>query len=399
MTRILILHDYAGRRGGAEIIAQDLRTQLRERGHDARLLSSDADPYDETEAPDYLCHGEAGHLRALTETVNLSAYSKLRSALSDFQPDIVHIFMFLTQLSPVVLALLKDVPTVVDINTYRPICPSGTRWIPDRGLCTLRAGDACRRAGCFSAIGMAPRRLQMSLLQRYRGHIDMTVAPSHAMAEILEANDWGVDRVLPYGVPDTGPPEERCATPLFGYAGRLVSEKGVAWLLTAFARAFGSSSAARLLVIGDGPERAALEALAGRLQIAHAVDFLGHRSRSETQSLLRPVWAQIIPSLWPEPFGLVTAEAMMRGSAVIVSDQGASREIVDDERAGFVVPANDVDRLSKALAALAQSPDRALAMGDAARTLAKQRYCADKWFNAYLAIYDDLLAKCGRSAA
>ena len=131
-----------------------------------------------------------------------------------------------------------------------------------------------------------------------------------------------MDAVIPYGVPDAGTVHEKSPTPLFGYAGRLVPEKGVDWLLSAFATAFGPDSEARLVIIGDGPERGRLEALSTRLGIAHRTSFPGHKSRSETQRLLGPAWAQVTPSLWPEPFGLVTAEALMRGTPAIVSDQG-----------------------------------------------------------------------------
>jgi len=395
----LILHDYAGRRGGAEIIVQDLRQRLRQLGHDARLLTTNADPFSASEAPDYICRGNVGPLRAISEAYNPTALTRLRAAISDFRPDVVHLLMFLTQLSPAVLALLGNLPTVFDINTFRPICPTGTRWIPGRGICGLIAGDNCRRAGCFSALGVLPRRVQLNLLARHREKIDLAVAPSRTMAQILEENGWPVDAVIPYGVPDAGTVQEKFPTPLFGYAARLVPEKGVDWLLSAFATAFGPDSEARLVIIGDGPERGRLEALSTRLGIAHRTSFPGHKSRSETQRLLGPAWAQVTPSLWPEPFGLVTAEALMRGTPAIVSDQGASREIVADRQTGLVVPANDVNALAAALTALAADRDRAVAMGKAARAAALELYSEDRWLASYLDIYDKLLTKYGRNTA
>jgi glycosyltransferase involved in cell wall biosynthesis len=96
---------------------------------------------------------------------------------------------------------------------------------------------------------------------------------------------------------------------------------------------------------------------------------------------------------------LVTAEAMMRGTPAIVSDQGASKEIVADGRTGVVVPADDVNSLAAALTGFAADRDRVLAMGKAARAAAVELYSEDRWIASYLDIYDKLLAEYGRETA
>jgi glycosyltransferase involved in cell wall biosynthesis len=390
VERILILHDYAGRRGGAEFIALDLRRLLLERGYDARLMTSTADNFAADDVPDFLCHGTNGRFRAVTETFNYSARSRLGQVMAQFRPDIVQVVMFLTQLSPAILPLLRNVPTVYSINTYRAICPKGTRWLPDRGVCTLSAGMNCRRAGCFGHLGVVPRLLQLELFRRSRDRIDMTIAPSRTMADILEANGWPVHKVIPHAVANHRRSQPIAATPLIGYAGRLVAEKGVDWLLTAFAEAGAALAQAQLLIVGDGPERAALTAQARRLGIADRTIFAGHRSRQETQSLLEPAWVQVIPSLWPEPFGLVAAEAMMRGAAVVTGDVGAPRDIVRDGVSGRVVRAGDTGALAGALTELALNPERTAAMGAAGRQIALDVFSEDHWVEEYIAAYGAL---------
>ncbi len=107
--KILLVNDYGGATGGAEIQMLTLRRLLRDRGHDARLFSSSAELV--TQSPilaDYTCYGTTSRAQVVSQVLNISAYKSLRQALQDFQPDVVHVRMFLWQLSPLILPLLKS---------------------------------------------------------------------------------------------------------------------------------------------------------------------------------------------------------------------------------------------------------------------------------------------------
>lgn len=399
--RVLILHDYAGSRGGAELLALDLRRGLRARGIDARLMTTRADhgamPADV--APDYLCAGSAGALRALPETWNPSARRVLARVLREFRPDVVHLMMFLTALSPAVLPLLRDVPVVHTCNTYREVCPTGLRWRPDAGLCTLAAGRACREAGCFGRVGVVPRRIQLAMLRRWQGVVDRSVAPSQAMARILRAHGWPVSDVFPVGVPAAGAAAAMAEAPVIAFAGRLTAEKGVGWLIDAVGRAGERLGGATVEILGDGPERPALEARAGALGLGARVAFRGRLERAASQAALARAWVQVVPSLWAEPFGLVTAEAMMRGTPAIVTDQGAQPEIVQHGRTGWVVPAGDVEALAEALIEATGNRARLLEMGAAAAADARGRFDMDRYLASYVDIYERLLDETRGAAA
>src|SRR5687768_3870592 len=98
--KILLLNDYATDAGGAEIQMQGLRSDLRTRGHDARLFASvagrAAHPSSADWSPDFECFGTTSRLRTLLQTANPYASRRLRAVLDEFQPDLVHIMMFLT---------------------------------------------------------------------------------------------------------------------------------------------------------------------------------------------------------------------------------------------------------------------------------------------------------------
>ena len=106
IERVLIIHDYSGLGGGAELVVHHLRDLLRDRGIDARLFTSTADDASPGSEPDEVFGGGTGRLRALREVINPSAYVRLGRMLRDFDPSCVYLGMFLTQASPAILPQL-----------------------------------------------------------------------------------------------------------------------------------------------------------------------------------------------------------------------------------------------------------------------------------------------------
>jgi glycosyltransferase involved in cell wall biosynthesis len=395
--RVLILHDYGGSGGGAELVALDLRRLLRAKGIEAQLMTSNALPWVEHDAPDQTCNGTMGRLRSLNEMWNFDAARMVRNALRDFRPDVVHINMFMTQLSPSILPVLKATPTVYGAETYRAICPTGLRWRPGHGTCHRTAGFKCQSVGCLSPIGIFPRLAQMRLLHKQRSALDALVVPSQIMANLFAAHGWTGAVVVPHAVPLRKRQGALSETPVIAFAGRLVEEKGVAVLLRAFAVSGARLKDAILEIIGDGPERPRLEALAQQLGITNQIRFTGHVSRDESESRLDRAWVQVVPSLWPEPFGLVAAEALGRGTAVIASDAGGPAEIVDHDVTGLVVRAGDVGALSHAIEKLLNNRDLARSFGAAGEIAARETYGQDKWVAQLLRVYSNLLLKKARA--
>jgi glycosyltransferase involved in cell wall biosynthesis len=150
---------------------------------------------------------------------------------------------------------------------------------------------------------------------------------------------------------------------LAGFAGRLSPEKGVDVLIDAVALA----QTTNLLIIGDGPDRAALEARAGKL--AGRVRFAGHISSTMMPSLLSALDVLILPSIrtvrWEEQFGRVLVEAMACGVPVIGTRTGEIARVIG--KAGIVVPERDPAALAAAIASLANDPHECARLGKFAR--------------------------------
>lgn len=395
--RILLVNDFGWPKGGAELQVLALRDGLRRRGHDAVMFASRAEHGpDWAMQADETCFGTGSRLQNLTQVANPSAYLELRRVLAAFRPDVVHVRMFLYQLSPLILPLLRRVPSLYQAVVYKDVCPKGSKLLPDGSACTDPYGPACLRHRCVSLPYWVAAMAQLGLLERWRGAFDRTIALSGPMRDVLQAGGMGTLDVVHNGVAERPARPPLPTRPVIGYAGRLSVEKGVDTLLRAFAAVLPGVPDALLLVIGGGPEQAALERLARELGIAGAVGFLGQLSRDEMEATLDAAWVQAVPSLWHEPFGNVTTEAMMRGTAVAASDVGGQREIVRHGSTGFLLPPGDADALAGVLGRLLGDRTEAERLGAEGRRVAIEAFSQERAVDRFIGIYEELAAPTRR---
>jgi glycosyltransferase involved in cell wall biosynthesis len=393
-VKILLVNDIGRATGGAELQMLSLRQGLRERGHDVRLFSSTASLVNDSELlADYSCFGSNNKLQVLTQTFNPSAYWQMRQILSDFQPDVVHLRIFLGQLSPAILPLLKNVPCVYQMAMYRPICPKGTKVLPDGRECQESSGTICWQQGCLTGQSWAILMLQRQLWQYWRSAIDRLVALSYGMKAKLEAEGVTPVEVVYNGVPERAMRPPLSNPPTVAFAGRLVATKGLEVLLKAFKITRETIPDARLLIAGRGEEEDSLRSMAIACDIDRAIAWLGYIERSELERQFEKAWVQVIPSLWAEPFGNVTTEAMMRGTAVIASAVGAQPEIILDGETGFLVPPGDVNALADKLTLLFSNRQLTERMGQRGRDRAITQFSEERRDRRFLEIYTELQAR------
>lgn len=383
--RILLLNDVASPRGGAEVFSLQLREALRARGHDARLMASSAGLGGPSPA-DYTCFGTLGRSFTLSRTANPSAALHLRRALAGFRPDVVHVRMFMTQLSPLVLPLLRGVPTIYSAAVFETICPTTLKLLPDGQPCHSAAGRACRR--CLSPQAWTALMLQRRLWNRWHEAFDLVVANSDAMQRRLVEHGIGPTVRLYNGIPERAPRPPLAGPPEVAYAGRLSREKGVDVLVRAFTRVVAARPDARLVLIGDGPERRRLEGLVEAEGIRGSVAMTGHLPREGVEARLDRAWVQVAPSVVEESFGIGAAEAMMRGTAVVASALGGLAETIRDDVTGLLVPPGDPQALAEALLALVGDRDRAERFGAAGRERATEHFGMDRCVDGFVQLYE-----------
>ena len=148
------------------------------------------------------------------------------------------------------------------------------------------------------------------------------------------------------------------------FVGRLASVKGLPVLFEALAGLRARHPELRLTLVGDGPERAALEALSNNLGLSDVNHFLGYKSQGEVAELLCQADVFVLPS-FAEGVPVVLMEAMAARLPVVATAVGGVGELVQDGESGLIVPPGDVDALAHALEALLNDPARRAEMGQA----------------------------------
>ncbi len=143
-----------------------------------------------------------------------------------------------------------------------------------------------------------------------------------------------------------GTPKE--SEPTILYVGRLRRYKGVDWVIRAMPRILERLKSARLVVLGDGPDRQRLAAELERSGAAHAVSFLGFVPGIEKARRMRASWVLVQPSP-KEGWGLTVVEAGACGTAVVAADSPGLRDSVRRDETGLLVPFGDDSALAGAL--------------------------------------------------
>jgi glycosyltransferase involved in cell wall biosynthesis len=248
--------------------------------------------------------------------------------------------------------------------------------------------------------GTRSLRLYCWLDSRLIRHFDHVVAVSEPIRqELLQAGvpDHKLSRIA-NGI-DTGPfrraaaggrrasldlPQDRLVV---GMVSSLTPEKGHVHALEALARLRGRFPDLLLAVVGDGPQRPALQAAADRLGLRDQVRFCGRRS--DVAEVLGAFDVFLLPSL-NEGLPIALLEAMAAARPVVASRVGDVPAVVRDDDTGLLVPPADVSALAAALARLAADPDLRSRLGRAAADAVERRFSAEQMARQYCLLYDRL---------
>lgn len=167
----------------------------------------------------------------------------------------------------------------------------------------------------------------------------------------------------------------------------LTGEKAIDVAIKAFAALPEQSNKLTLLVIGDGPERESLEALANTLGCSDRVVFAGRRK--DISALLSCVDLFILSSL-AEGLPMALLEAMASGCAVVATSVGDVADVVDGD-VGRLIPAGDAQALTNAIAEIVYDSAALKTYGQAAKSRIEQRFSSKAMAAGYAAIYSNVL--------
>jgi glycosyltransferase involved in cell wall biosynthesis len=249
-------------------------------------------------------------------------------------------------------------------------------------------------------------RVLRGFLRRAVTSADRVVAISNSTAAEVRSVAPVPVEVIPYAV-DLPVPSLTAAAPRATtdrpvsvlFVGRLAERKGVRYLIDAVA-SLPDSLRARLVIIGDGPERGALEAQADALGARDSVTFRGWVTPDELDAAYTNATIFVLPAVVDargdtEGLGMVLLEAMTYGVPVISTPLGGITDIVEHDRTGLLVPPNDAAALGAAIAMLATHPAVADRLAVTGRDYALSHFSWDAVLGQWRDLYAGVLASGG----
>lgn len=322
------------------------------------------------------------------------AKQKFATLLDDFKPDIVHVFALFTHLSPSLLDVCRQngLPVVMSCNDYKHICPNYKLYHHGR-LCEACKGgtyyNSVLQKCCQNSVSYSLASCLESSAHYYmnilRKNIHTFLFAGEFMAKKTE-EFWGkgsfrwAKLLNPFDSTKYAASIEYSDYILF--FGRLVEEKGADILLQAMKHA----PDARLVLVGDGPQLAALQKLSNELDLKN-VEFAGPVWGEDLDRLLRFSRFVVIPSIWHENFPYVIVQSFAMGKAVIGTDRGGIPELIKDGEFGYIYPADAPEVLADKINTLWYNPELAADFGRNAKSYADSVFNDKIFYQTLIDIY------------
>jgi glycosyltransferase involved in cell wall biosynthesis len=371
--------------GGAALSVIELAAEQRQRGHDVMVVAGTLAPGEDS--MEYLAQERGVPVRALPSLQrelsprrDAAAVRALRRLLRERRPQVLHTHTAKAGATGRLAALLagRARPPAI-LHTFHGHVLSG--YFSPRRERVFRGIERTLARGASTLIAVSDE-VRDDL-------VEMRVAPAERIA------------VVPYGFDlsalggDDKRPERRAelglgdGTFLVGFAGRLTAIKRPLDLVRTIAAVRAEGVDAALVVVGDGPERAGVEALAAELGVAERCRLVGYRR--DMQEWYSAFDAFLLVSQ-NEGTPVVAIEALAAGRPVVATDAGGTRTVVEHGRSGFLAPVGDTDALAARLAELARDPALARRLAEHGAADVRARFSLGRMADDIEALYRQALA-------
>jgi glycosyltransferase involved in cell wall biosynthesis len=339
--KVLVAHNRYQLGGGEDSVVRDEIEMLRQRGHFVELLEQD------NEAIHSLC----GKLLASTSAFySCRSRDRMKRAIRDFQPDILHVHNWFPMLSPsiIVEANISGIPIVQTLHNFRMLCANALLYRGE-SVCTDCMGKLLPIGGAMHGCYHGSRAGSAIVTAAYAFHrlartwdaVDLFIAVSEFEREILVRGGLPAEKMVvkPNFVGSNTWDAERTTENSALFVGRLSREKGIRTLLSAWNT---RDIPFHLKIIGDGPMADEVRACAA----SNAdVEYLGVQPPEAVYREMAKARFLVFPSEWYETFGRTVIEAFSQGTPVLAADCGAVRELVEEGVAGYRFQPGNVDAL------------------------------------------------------
>lgn len=380
--RVLLAHDYYQRPGGEDVAFENEVELLRRRGHPVETYVRRNEELEEI--------SDLG--AAIAAVWSAQSKRELEALIRWFKPDVLHFHNTFPLISPAAYyaASGPGIQVIQTLHNYRLTCPAATHF-RDGGICEDCLGKAvpwpavlhgCYRESRPQNLVVAAMLSSHKAIGTFSHHVNIYVAVSRTMEEVLIRGGVPRERIRLKAnfMHDPGVGQGPREGALF--VGRLAEEKGVLTILEAWEELRGIP----LTILGGGPleGRIRREIRERRLEM---VEVKGHVPHGEVLESLRTARLLLAPSLSYEGLPTTVIEAFGCGTPAVVSNRGATAEMVEDGRDGLTIPPGEARKLAMAVRQICEDEDLGRRLGRAARRKYERAYSPENNYEQLMAIY------------
>ncbi|MEE4561910.1 glycosyltransferase family 4 protein [Paenibacillus polymyxa] len=398
VSKVLIIHNFYQQSGGEDKVVEQESAMLRSRG---------------IETEHYYVHNDSIQSKGLANMAKLAVeaawsfpeFKRIKELLLRVKPDVVHVHNFFPVISPSVYHACErlGVPVVQTLHNYRLICPAAT---------FMRGNEVCEkclhgtllhsiRHGCYR--GSQLQTIPVAAMIKFN---ELIGTWQHKVSRYIALTEFARDKFAESGIPldriavkpnfihhqtvkAKYDPNDRYLL----FVGRISAEKGVRNLLQAWSQR-EDRGGLRLVIIGDGPQKAELAAA----YLQEDIQFLGKQDGDTVLDCMSRAMYVMVPSIWYEGFPMTIVESYSVGTPVLCSRIGALEEIVEDGVTGFHFQHDDLENI-KTVIRRAVAYENYAAMRQKVAENYAAHYTEEVNVKQLLAIYSEAMEECDDEAA
>ena len=350
--RLLHVNENAHFHGGVEQILFDTACGLSANGWEQALL------YQNPESD-----------RNFKQAFSLAADNS--SIIDEFNPDAVLVHKVSD--AGLISELTNKKPTAQMVHDHDIVCPRSHKYFPiSNKVCTKPAGVSCYQHLC--CIQRNRNGSILPIIIKGTGGVKKQIKAGEGLRRYLANSQFMKDELIMNGIEAkrinvVHPVPSALSSPDFHpmghdreilYVGQVIRGKGVDLLLKSLAHIKGNWHAN---IVGDGNHMTECKQLASRLGIESKVSFKGRVPHEQLDDFYKAARVVVVPSRWPEPFGMVGIEAMARGRPVVAFDNGGISDWLRHETNGILISKGNTQSMAVAIGMFLENRNMAEQMG------------------------------------